>query len=726
MSKKITIAVTPPVLLPTNLVHYGTEYKVSKSISFRPEDLLVNEISTDNLFEKKFVLDIADDDTFYVVTRYQYIVVDALGEPVLDVDNNPTYKMGTPSMVTPFKGDQEGIKISDTIIKTPTVNANVSYEYNVNGNIVLTTSDFEMFSGIGKHGATTWVVRDLNNNTKYIRERDVDNLTSIVLPMSFNLTDDLLFYAMHHSDTNADSNYGMKFNINSNKLPKYKIEMYGDLYVGMDAQFRVLLSNYLFTNVKIEVIENNVVIKTYNSNRETNILPTGDLVIGKTYTFKFTLTSNNEVESIYTITKEAKDYNSKFNTKTYLDVYDYSGMVITNGSTSTLSYQLDNGAILLCRNNTKNISLAKYKDGNIHFVSDIITLPLNSNIFEPSTFVKELLNGDVIISYVSSDISTFGKTFVNTYEQNKFNNFFKLKNSIQINTNGTLVMPGSITTSGDFVYYIQYSTTGNKLIKLNPYNGVKTIYALPVNTKYSLSLVSDLSGNIYILGGTDDDLENYTVMHKRTNHKVYSFNITSEIFTEVGSDVLISVDEFIYQFHSVLRLDGNITLYNNVDNNNMDIIANQATYVLNVNQNAVTYMDNDHLDSLPYGNTVVLKTGDVIRYSSIDNNAQKVYTYVTNTMNLTDIDDNNTLSYNPLNLVISANETVPKNELCRYDSVVIEPGGTLVLVTEKGTENLYSDTLVVTRDLVMDNADFIANGYSNIVLACEDVNLVLK
>ena len=115
--KRINISVIPPVLLPSNLLHIGTEYKVSKDVLFIEDELLV----------KKFSLDIGNEDTFYVVTRYKYLVLDETGNPKLE-NGEMVYKFGTPSMITPFKGNQEGVRISDTIIKTPKVRIETTTE----------------------------------------------------------------------------------------------------------------------------------------------------------------------------------------------------------------------------------------------------------------------------------------------------------------------------------------------------------------------------------------------------------------------------------------------------------------------------------------------------------------------------------------------------------------------------------------------------------------------
>lgn len=68
------------------------------------------------------------------------------------------------------------------------------------------------------------------------------------------------------------------------------------------------------------------------------------------------------------------------------------GMIITNGLTKTLSYQLINNAIFLFKNNTKNVSLAKYlnikENNNLQILGDLFSLPVTKNIIDPSTFIK--------------------------------------------------------------------------------------------------------------------------------------------------------------------------------------------------------------------------------------------------------------------------------------------------------------------------------------------------
>lgn len=735
--KRINISVIPPVLLPSNLLHIGTEYKVSKDVLFIEDELLVNEVSETNLFEKKFSLDIGNEDTFYVVTRYKYLVLDETGNPKLE-NGEMVYKFGTPSMITPFKGNQEGVRISDTIIKTPKVRIETTTELSNKEQLVITTSEFEMFSSIGQHKYSTYVITDLEGKVLFKRELDEDNLTRLILPKEINILDNLIIYASHHSDTNATSNYGTYVNMTTNKLPRYLVEMYGELWVGVDAQFSIKLINALYTNCKLDVYAENVLKSTYNNIRDFAFIPTSDYIENKVYNFKFTITSTNGLEYEYTISKIARKYKERFKEKDYLDKYDYSGMIITNGLTKTLSYQLINNAILLFKNNTKFLSLAKYlnirENNNLQVMGDLFALPVTNNIIDPSTFIKELLNGDVIISYISRDNSSFGNVIVNTYEHNFFNNAFRLKETITLENKDELVMPGSMVTSGNYVYYIKYnSLLGNKLVRLDPYNGITEEYELPYSSKYGISIVADLDNNIYLMGGTNEDITNFALKHKRANDNVYRFSTIGKVFTKVGNNLLSTVNKEIYQFHIAPRYgDGKstvlgFTLFNTIENNNHDVIADQSAYVFDLSKLTITYKDNDHLDNLPYGNTIVMNNGDVIRYSSTDDPAQKVYTYISDSKKEEELDDDGNIIRDGNHLVVKSPTTVTKFDLCRYDSVVIEPGGTLIITGGEEDEICYSDTLVVTRDMVLDVAvEYNPKGYSNIVMACPEAKLVFK
>ena len=141
----------------------------------------------------------------------------------------------------------------------------------------------------------------------------------------------------------------------------------------------------------------------------------------------------------------------------------------------------------------------------------------------------------------------------------------------------------------------------------------------------------------------------------------------------------------------------------------------------------VVKKENDHLDNLSYGNTIILNNGDVVRYSTTDGVGQKVYTYIADGRLEGDIDDEGNIIRDANTLIVEDKVVTTKFDLCRYDSVTIKPGGTLIIVSGDEEEVCYSDTLVVTRNMVLNKVtEFDAKGYSNIVMACPQAELILK
>jgi len=68
----------------------------------------------------------------------------------------------------------------------------------------------KIYSGRGLHKSTTYLVEDTNGHVYYKRERDEENLTSIKIKTNeFPKQKALLIKVQHHTDTNANSNYGV-------------------------------------------------------------------------------------------------------------------------------------------------------------------------------------------------------------------------------------------------------------------------------------------------------------------------------------------------------------------------------------------------------------------------------------------------------------------------------------------------------------------------------------
>ncbi len=721
MLKRIRISVLAPTLLPNNLVHYATIFKISKSIDFTGVDVIINSTETTNLYDNNFTVDIKEDDNLYVVTQYVYKEVDTNGVVLKDIDGNDIIKLGTPSRISSVRGNQEGVKISDTIVETPTVIIGSSYKYNIDGNIMLKTSDFKMFSSSGIHKASTWIIKDLSGKILFKREYDLDNLTSIILGDEFKLEDNFIVYACHHSSTNADSNYGLKENIISNELPKYKVKPINKFIVGRHLYFNVELFNKRFKNLNLDIKDVNGVITNINNISKTILkVDTSDFIEKVNYEFKFTFTSENDIDTEVIVNLFSHGYKDLYDkNKVYLDAYNYIGLLLTNGEVNNFSYELSNGSIILQKNITDYIVNSQFNNNSIIYLNNISTIT-TEDVYTPNVYVNELLNGDVIICYKDN----LGDVKIGLFTLDPINNILTKKSESILESQEPLSYSGGVTIVKNDVYYIDYNTSPVKLVKYNPYTSDKTYYALPYTALHGIGLATNLDGNIIIAGGTDTAISDYNTIHNRINNKAYLFNTTTNQYNEIGSDILQTLPVEIFQFHMVYRHDNKITLFNNVGDTNYDIVGDQTTYVLDFTNNTLDNKLNDHLDKIPYNNTIVLRNGDVIRFSNLVKDPQKMYLYISDSMNADGIVDNNTLVYDANKIVIESGETLHIDKPCMYDSIKVNPGGYVTLGDDAKTK--YDSTvLLVTRDMVLTQLEFEAAHYSMVYKICSDARFIL-
>ena len=398
-------------------------------------------------------------------------------------------------------------------------------------------------------------------------------------------------------------------------------------------------------------------------------IDTSNFIINTLYTFNINITSENNIIKNYEINLFANDKNSMYNTnKVYLDKYDFNSLFFTNGETNVLSYQLSDDNILLVKNLYNIILESRIIDDKLFFLNNKLELD-SEMIVNPNLYVNELLNGDIVMSYklVKNGITNL---YIDVYEINPETKILRLLNSNLINSTVSLTSSGAITVNKNIVYYIDYNLY--KLVILNPYNGTKELIDIPYIVKYGISLVADKNDMIYLLGGTNDEIGDYSIIHKRDNDKVYKFDTIDKSIVELGTNILSTISKEFFQFHLVYRHDNKITMFNNINNTNYNAIADQSTYVLDLINNNVILTYNDHLDSLPYNNTIVLRNGDVLRYSSLLQDPQKLYKYVSDTMDNNSIDDNNSIIYDPTTLFIKSGDilNIP-NKLLRIAEYLV-------------------------------------------------------
>ena len=144
--REYNILVDKPNLLPNSgIVHTATSWEIRSS----PDVTLDNNIlhqsmdNSTNLYQYKVQLDTKDDDVVYVRTKLHFGTSASKWSNIVSV-----------------KGNQQGYKLSNIIVATPTTSYAVSITSDLDTKLYLRTSAFRLYLGYGKHVATKWSITD--------------------------------------------------------------------------------------------------------------------------------------------------------------------------------------------------------------------------------------------------------------------------------------------------------------------------------------------------------------------------------------------------------------------------------------------------------------------------------------------------------------------------------------------------------------------------------------
>jgi len=187
---KITI---PPLVGNENYQVTKVRYQISTTPAFEDGDILVDVTKDTDIYEYLSDLSFVNNEVYYVRVKFYFSD---------DTESNWSKAI----VVTK---DSEGILINNVTIKTPKIEANIDPKNCPLGNFKLTTSDFKLILGSGKHKYTYWEIRDLFNNLVWSRYKDKVNLTSIWIPDHILQSGKgYIIKVKHVSDTGGHSNWG--------------------------------------------------------------------------------------------------------------------------------------------------------------------------------------------------------------------------------------------------------------------------------------------------------------------------------------------------------------------------------------------------------------------------------------------------------------------------------------------------------------------------------------
>ncbi len=722
--KNIRISIDAPIL-PTNsgLTHSATSYQIAKFPDFNNPEFIIKESLLDdvNLLEYRTELEIDNEDTIYVRTKYHFI------------DANDVEKQSNWSRITPINGNQKGFKLSDVIINTPII----SYEI-ISNNIKVTTSEMKMYVGSGSHISTSWRITDSDGHIVYDRKEDKDNLTNIVINNILKDGKSYVIEAKHHNSTYNESNYGRKLLMNYNTdYNLYDLELLGDITKDRKQYFKLKLytTNFLNMDIVVRDISGTVIKSLYNTSTLVNYITLDNMNLYSSYEIfvRIKLTDGN-------ITSYKKVYSNILNKNMlvkhnpfieYLNKYDYTNDYLTNGISASSAREMYDGKILSTDYLTNTISLYKFENTSLIKLKEVISL--GSELTIDYVNILPLHNGDIVINYSTTDSQNYNKSIFKKYSYDPIKLILTEVNSITRNNElySTSLNNSAVVSDEDYIYYIPSTeVVGDVKVNLSLYRlrvgsfVFEKVTDLPFNAIRNVSIFRDNNNGIYVVGGSYED--KYTAENElywtRDNNSIYKLNTSNSTLEEITA-LPTEYSTSIYCMHSFLRRDGKIVIFNSVHNG--ESLGNHDVLIYDTESNNFEIGNIDNNLNIPFRNNIILLNGNIVRISSLPNDPQKSFTYICNTKTLSDLNIVNDTIELITDLVVNDGEIINIESAYNYDTITIIGTGILKWVDKESVREFTSSDLIVTRNTVMTQAEFDAGNYSN-VFVLDGVTFVVE
>jgi len=704
--KKIKISIDSPIVNDTStLTHTSTSWQVSKVPDFSDASMLVVDIvdSTTALLEYVFTYDLKPTEPLYYRVKYKF-------------NNGGTSGW---SYITPINVEQQGIKMSGTVVRTPIVTLKEELD-NFNDVFRATIQPMGLYSGAGEHASTSWRVSDTDSGIIYERKKDDGNLTSIDLDKDMFESDKLYtIEAKYHTNTNSDSNWGKMFlstYVSNHML--YDVNTFFPLVPYRPFYAELIIYTAQFDSADVRIIDSSNIVVSSVVNLTTRVLevPVGDLNLYSNYRVQVRI---KLTDGSYTAWRDIYDDLAKPNTLniykddlTYLNKQSYLQYMMTNGATAQSVDELYTNNVLLSKAGTNKIYRYRFADDSLTEIAPVIDLPDPDDEFViPYVSVKPLLNGKVLLDYATDTTNgVYRKPEFRLYDYNPITNEFSLVNSV-VRSNERYSTGGSNSlaiVSNNYGYYIparELDTNGAliplKLKKIDLRTLAITDEAvLPVDIYQFGSLIGIDENRLMFLGGSSSTVQVQTVgTYKRTNHDIYIYDIASKTWSMIAT-LPGTYDDDIYNFQPTIRKDRTLVIFNAVYDG--PALGNQNTLTMDLTTHVFSVHTDDMTDNLGYRTLIKLINGDILRLTARTQDPQKLYKYISNTMSIDDVVDNTTVDV-ITDLVVRPGEVVTIESPYRYTSITIEgtslaDTGRLIWIDgDNRREFIYTDR-IITRD----------------------------
>ena len=716
--KTVRIGVTPPKL-PDNEVWVGCSVEISTD----PKFITGMEVREHKLVpqpEYVYLINMQENQGFYVRTKIYCERTDNIDG--VDIISEVEYGW---SRTSTFNSNLNSILVSSSVISTPIVRHTIDYTDNTDGILIISTSEFDMHSGIGNIKSTSWQVTDSDGSVVYSRPKDEDNLYELRLEYSILKPDKRYYLTAQHNTDTISSNIGKDIIFTTNgSIGLFDVE-YDDTCIPtvnkwLWFKLNVYATGYEHCDIDIRDKNNNIVVSNNNQITITPKIPTNRLIVGERYNVFVRIKLTNGYtgyKQVYSFIAQPNFYIKYNDSANYSDEYTFIKEHMTGGIVKQSTRQLCNGDIITCKNNESALYRSIRLGTNIIEMSKIFDLEKNENdIGTPYLNIWPTVNGLLLIDIASNiENSFYWRPRFILGEYNPINN--KLQRISEVTRDdelyGTSLSCSLVPMHNNRAYYIPASITING-VDLEPltlravnYSSnipvIEDVSDLPFTAHQFVSVLAIDNDTLLVFGGANTmNISNYDELWVRTNNKVYTYTISSGLWNHIA-DIPNEYSINIYNMQGMLRVDKKVTIFNATDNINTR--GDQSTLIFDISTRTFNLKNNDHGDQLAYMSNIYMQNGDMYRISSREIDPQKIYGLYSRPL-LEEEKTDNTIIDTVEDLVVPVGKTITIESPYRYRTIHIE--GTSVTntgilkYTEDGVTRtfIYSD-LIITRPTVL-------------------------
>ena len=680
------------------LNHIATSYRISKHPNVHESKNVVFESLEDsiNLYELIIDLDLKESDTVYYTTQYHY--QDATGTMF-------TSDWSLPTLVRP---ERNGLTLPNTIIKTP----KVTHDYTEEEVLSIGSNSMSLFTGIGRHNKTTWVVKDSDGVIVYQRSDDRDNLTELLPEWKPEPGKAYMIEAIHSTDTNSESNQGRSIFLNYTKaVDLYDFELITTFYVGTNVWHRVKIyvPNFKNYDVEIRTATGQVVAKLEKCDTLVYYINTSGFEYNAPYQWYVRVRFSDDSVTDWALAHEGIAYNKDEDAdldgeedRTYLKKITDGPLWYISSTSNQLSnintFEITNKEFFWIEDN--KIVLYKLDSNRITKVKDLFTLSaqntfdskdnVENTVLPYASFIK-VDEFDFICMYkVLNNNDHYGATRFLRFIYNPVLKSVTLQNSLEIKdedtgfgvSNGYARLSSVTTPIYWFVYEqdpsIKPMKAGIILLKLEVSEKdmtYTTFLAKKTGIYHSARLFVNKSKKLCLIAGTSKYTTNIFTseqVYKRDSNvilqidtsklrtlKAGTYNTIAEAFDVTRTIANLPTDKSpytIFNFHPIKLKSGDVLLFNNSEKG--EELGNQDLLVYASESNGFILEEYNKGLAVPFRNTIEMKNWDIIRVSSNVEGEQICYTYLsTNNESDEHTDSTATISY-PTTLSFKHDQTV--------------------------------------------------------------------